>query len=466
MKPSSQMNRRRLLKQAAAVAMTGSTMAAFNGRLNILGSALAAQGNYQDLRGYKSLVCVFLYGGSDSFNMYPPVQSGKYRRYAAARGALSIAKNSILRGAGDEVGFHPRLSAMRRRYNRGDLAVVQNVGNLIEPITRDNFLQESRQIPADLFGHNTQQEQWLKGLSSRPTGVTNSGWGGRIADLVRDANTTSLPPTFSIYGSNFWQPGNRTTPIALHKDYGLSLLPYMDSQRVSRNAAREDTLRAILNLPRSHLLKAQAGASMRRAWDTSHLIRDVLDNSPSFNTPYDAGNDLASQLRMAARLIAAREELGMRRQILFVGMGGWDTHDNQEMRLPLLLQDLDQGLESFQQAIEELSLEQSVTTFTCSEFGRTLSTNGDGTDHGWGGHYMVLGGGVQGGRVYGKSPSYKLGSDEDAGDGGRIIPTTSINQYGGVLAQWMGIEDADLAEIFPDLRNHGSQWRDQVQFMG
>lgn len=458
--------RRKMLAGLATLAVSGSSMAALSGRMDLISAALAARGDYRNLNDYRSLVCVFLYGGNDSFNMFPPASNTHYQRYAAARGVLSVPRSQVLTTSNNAIGFHPELRRLRNRFNRGDLAIVSNVGNLVGPLTRDQYLSETAPAPVDLFGHNTQQEQWLKGLSSRPTGVTNTGWGGRMADMLLDANASQLPPTLSVAGTNFWLPGGRTTPLAVHPQNGLLPLRYLDSQVSGSSLGRENTTREILARNHSHLLKAQVSTGFSRAWDMSRTLDGVIQNSPSFSTPFNGGSRLSTQLRMVANLISAREQLGMHRQVFFVGADGWDTHDNQNTRLPALLRDLDESLAGFQNTVEEMGVEQSVTTFSASDFGRTLSINGDGTDHGWGGHALVLGGAVQGGELYGRPLSYKLGGREDIGDGGRFIPTTSINQYGGILARWMGIDDGDLQQIFPDLRNHGDNWADGLAFMG
>lgn len=202
----------------------------------------------------------------------------------------------------------------------------------------------------------------------------------------------------------------------------------------------------------------QAALSFARAKSGSGMVNSTLQENNEFDTPYDASSDLAAQLRMVTRLIAGNRQLGMRRQIFFVGAGGWDTHDNQTPRLDALLRDLNRSLSDFQKTIDEINLFESVTTFTASDFGRTLTINGDGTDHGWGGHYMVMGGAVRGGRVLGELPSFSVGSEDDTGDKGRIIPSLSINQYGALMARWIGIAPGDLASVFPDLANFGDSW--------
>ena len=436
-----------------------------NGKLSLMGSALAASSDYTSLTDYKALVCVFLYGGGDSFSMFLPTDQAGYNAYAASRGGLSQPQSSLLTGTTDTgIAFNPLLGDLHNLYDTGRLAVVANAGNLIAPVTRSHFQNQSPLIPTDLFAHNHQQEQWLKGLSSSPASIVGSGWGGRMADLLHYANgATTLPPSFSVAGTNYWLPGQQIQPIALSPTTGLSPLAYLDGLTgLQGNVARESSLDQVLALSSNHPLKQQAASSFARAKDGSEQLVATLNANTNFNTSYNEDSRLAAQLRMVARLIAGNQQLGMRRQIFFVGAGGWDTHDNQTPRLQALLTDLNRSLADFQATIDEINLSDSVTTFTASDFGRTLTINGDGSDHGWGGHYMVMGGAVNGGQLYGQLPDFALGSEDDSGDKGRIIPRISINQYGASLAQWMGITNSDLTGLFPDLQNFGSGWQSDL----
>lgn len=470
-----QRERRQFLKQCAAISVLGSGAGAMNGKLGLMGSALAASSDYAGLSDYKALVCVFLYGGSDSFSMVVPTDEANFNSYAASRGGLTLNSDTLLKSTPDTgIGFNPQLSDLFNLYDAGRLAVVSNVGNLIAPVNKGQYANESSLIPNDLFAHNHQQEQWLKGLSSSPASIVGSGWGGRMADLLQHANPGSgLPPSFSLAGSNYWLPGNQVQPIGLNPVSGLSPLAYLDGLTgLQGNAARESTLDQMLGAASNHPLKQQASSSFSRAKDAAGQLVSTLAANTTFNTSYDDSSRLATQLRMVARLIAGNQQLGMRRQIFFVGAGGWDTHDNQTPRLEALMTDLNRSLADFQATLDELAADDrnimsadSVTTFTASDFGRTLTINGDGSDHGWGGHYMVMGGAVNGGQLYGQLPDYAVGSADDVSDKGRVIPKLSINQYGATLAKWMGVTDGDLAGLFPDLANFDSDWQSNVNFL-
>lgn len=460
---SKKLNRRReFLKRSAHMALLGATGSAVTGKMSLIGSALAAQGDYGNLPGYKALVCIFQYGGADSFNMFVPSDQGLLDQYTQSRGQLALDPSQLLtagQGAG-EVLFNPNMGALRDIYNAGNLAVVRNVGNLIEPITTAQFASNPELVPADLFAHNSQQEQVQKSWSSRPVGLVGAGWGGRMADLLMEANSgTALPPTFSMANANFFQPGNRSTPISINPQIGPRLLPLLDRSSNSRNAGRDAAMEQILALPTNNLLEEFAGSSFRNARDSSRLLSATINNSPDLG-PFNASNSLETQLRMVARMIAGREELGMRRQIFFVSTGGWDTHDNQTPRLNGLTTDLNSAMANFQQTLANMGVEEEVTTFTASDFGRTLTINGDGSDHGWGGHYMVMGGAVNGGQLYGNWPDYGIGGQDDIGNG-RLIPEMSVNQYGAAMGSWMGLSNADLLDVFPDLNRFESGWQNQ-----
>jgi len=457
-------SRRNFLKNMATASVLGSGAAAMSGKLGLMGSALAASSDYAGLTDYKALVCVFLYGGSDSFNLFVPTEQGRYNNYAQSRGSLALSRESLLMPATDSgVGFNPAMTNIRASYDAGKLAVISNVGNLIAPVTKSEYLARSNLIPSNLFAHNHQQEQWLKGLSSSPTSLVSSGWGGRMADLLRTANTNSaLPPTFSMSGSNYWLPGNVSTPININVNSGVETIQFMNRQRGRASETRAELLSQILSLPQSGALQEQAAMAIGRGISSADEILAALGSTDTIQAPYNPSSRLAKQLRMVARLIAAQETLGMKRQIFFVGLGGWDTHDNQAGRLQGLVGDLDRSLGDFYAALEELDKENSVTAFTASDFGRTLTVNGDGSDHGWGGHYLAMGGAVNGQQIFGEQPTYETGGDDDIGNKGRIIPSLSINQFGATLGSWMGLTDSDLYEVFPDLANFDNNVTSQL----
>ena len=457
--------RRNFLKRSAQLAVLGSGAAAVSGKMSLIGSALAANSDPLNLPDYKALVCIFLNGGSDSFNMFVPAEQSLFEDYQSARGSLAISQANLIRDRGETVNFHRHLDKLRDAYDGGNLAIVRNVGNLIQPVTPAQFQNNPELIPPDLFAHNSQTEQVQKSWSSRPVGLVGAGWGGRMADLLTEANAGStLPPTFSMNNANFFQPGFSTTPISVNPKTGPSLLPYLDAGRSGSNQGRELAMDRILGLQSNNLIENSARDAFINARDSSRSLSSVIAASPDLG-PIDTNNKLEVQLRMIARMIAGRGQLQQKRQIFYASLGGWDTHDNQTPRLDALMLQLNSALASFQQALKTLEVEDKVTTFTASEFGRTLTINGDGSDHGWGGHYLVMGGAVNGGRLYGQWPEYRLGGRDDIGKG-RIIPQLSINQYGAALGSWMGLSNAELLDIFPDLNRFETGWQKQYGLFG
>jgi len=368
---------------------------------------------------------------------------------------LALPHSSLSPYQSGPVYFHPNLGGLKSIYDAGDLAIVRNVGNMFAPISSaQEFINNPNLGPTDLFAHNSQQEQVLKSHSSLPVSLVGAGWGGRMADLLMEANSGDLlPPTFSMNNANFLLPGERSTPIAVNPRNGPRLLPYLNS------GALGDSMDRILDVPTNHLIEQFASSSFRNARDSSRLLSSAIADSPDFG-PVNPENKLQIELRMVARMIAVREALGMRRQIFFVGLGGWDTHKNQDLRFTALTNNLDSALVDFQQSLATLGVENDVTTFTASDFGRTLTRNQSGTDHGWGGHYLVMGGAVQGGQLYGQWPDYALNSESDIGSG-RMLPQMSINQYGAALGSWMGLSNSDLLDVFPDLGRFETGWQNQ-----
>lgn len=451
--------RRAFLKAATHNALLGSGAMAVNGKMNLMGAALAAQSEYENLDDYKALVCIFLYGGSDSFNLFIPGDSALFTSYQRSRGRLSLAKESLLSDVKGQVKFNQNLPGLQALYGAGDLAIVRNVGNLIQPVSRSQYQKNPELIPAELFAHNHQQEQVQKSWSSQPTGLVGSGWGGRMADLLMDANASkTLPPCFSVNNANFFQAGNRTSPISINAVRGPQLMSYLDVNSSSSNAARHTTMDKILQVQSAHAMEQFQADAFIRARESSQALSSVIEASPDLG-PVVSNNKLADQLRMIAKLISGRKQLGMKRQIFFAGLGGWDTHDNQTPRLNTLTQQLNAALVQFNQDMSTLSVRDEVTAFTTSDFGRTLTINGDGSDHGWGGHYLVMGGAVNGGRLYGEWPNYAVGSEDDIGNEGRVIPSMSLNEYGAALGGWMGLTNSNLLDVFPDLANFNDEWR-------
>ncbi|MEM7081924.1 MAG: DUF1501 domain-containing protein [Pseudomonadota bacterium] len=456
MAQSKRYSRRRFLRNMA-LASGGATLTATHGKLGLMRSALAATGNYSNLTDYKSLVCVYLFGGNDGFNMFVPNTTDEYDQYAAIRGSLSIPRASLLTTTGDQFGFHPAMPNVRDLYNSGRMAVLANVGTMLEPTTREGIQNGSAVLPPDLFSHSHQTEMWH---TNKPPidGITQDGWGGRMADLLEEANSNPLvPPTFTVFGQNNWQAGSFTEQFALNTFNGAEPFLFLtDSGTLPWEASRAQAWNQLLSAYDSNILVREVGSSFSRARDQIAEVTAALDQAPAITTAYPANNFFAAQMKVVAEMIAVREILGMKRQLFFVGIGNWDTHGSQLVVHDRNLETLDAGLKSFNDTMDELNVADSVVSFTMSEFGRTLTVNGDGTDHAWGSHALMMGGPVIGNAVYGTMPQFVLNGPDDVGDDGRLIPTTSLDQYAATLSKWMGIEPSDIAQLYPNVANFGT----------
>jgi uncharacterized protein (DUF1501 family) len=341
------------------------------------------------------------------------------------------------------MGMPAAMSAAHSLFEQKKLAVVANAGPLLQPVTKLQATQDRTLLPPQLFSHNDQQNHWQSG---KPQGPAFSGWAGRMAELITDTQS-SLPINLSIDGINLLQTGSNSSPFSLNAT-GPEQFAGLDATQdwnLGRVSAFE---RLMSNTP--HVLEQGFKNVLVSASTNNTLIASALEQASETQVQYPANNDLAEQLKMVANLASVQEQLGQERQIFYVGLGGWDTHDNQVTVHPRLLQSLSEALSAFQANIDELGLAEQITTFTMSDFGRTLTSNGDGTDHGWGGHQLIMGGAVNGGELYGTMPSLELGSDDDLGDG-RIIPTLSVDQYAASLSRWFGLSENELNAVFPNL---------------
>jgi uncharacterized protein (DUF1501 family) len=450
-------SRRHFLGQAACAGFGLSGLMSAMGTLRLFNATLSAQGVPGN--DFKALVCLFLYGGNDANNVVVPYDTSGYNAYAAARGILALPRTGLLPiavpgGDGREYALHPSLNLLQPLFNNGKLAVVANVGTLVAPITKAEFESGGAAVPPYLFSHNDQQLQWQ---TSVPDSPKKTGWGGRLADLLQSLNAGSqVSMNISIAGNNFFQVGNEvyqyhvTTEgsVGLH-EYGAGWAP-----RPQMFSALEATIGAGY----AHLFESEYARTTERAIATDTLVRETLEGIPSYadkfpnsTSPGGEMTYLAAQLRMILRLIAARQALGMRRQIYFCSMGGFDTHDAQLDDHAYLVGVIDRGLADFYQATVDLGLSESVTLFTASDFNRTYTSNGKGSDHAWGSHQLVLGGAVQGGQLYGRMPVLQPDGPDDTGGRGSWIPTTSVDEYSATLARWFGVQGSDMPLVLPNI---------------
>ncbi|MDX1984453.1 MAG: DUF1501 domain-containing protein [Bryobacteraceae bacterium] len=412
---------------------------------------------------YRALVCVFLFGGNDANNTIVPL-GARYQDYANVRGNLAIPAANLLAvntPSGAAYGLHPALAPIHPLWGQGNLAAVANVGMLVSPTTRQQYQSRTVPVPGNLFSHSDQTSQWQSGNTG---GGPSTGWGGRIADrmAIYGVNgTASFPMNASVNGGALLLNGQSTRPATVIPGQTSTGLEGTNPENPAM-VARDNALQEILSFDAGFALVQAASSSLKEGIRLAQLINSVTQQNPLTTQFPQSG--LGNQLAQVARLIQVRGQLGLRRQIFFCGMGGFDTHSNQLGDHQNLLTQVGQALAAFANSMVELGTTGQVTLFTESEFSRTFQpSQGAGTDHAWGGHHFVMGGGVRGGNVYGTFPELRLQSPDDSGNRGNWIPTLSLDQYGATLASWFGVPAGDLPLIFTNLNNFPVK---NIGFMG
>ena len=468
--------RRDFIRRAACAAVGTTALAASIRDLRFMNAAVA-QSNITD---YKALVCIFLSGGNDANNLILPTLQSEYDNYAAIRTPIlavpqsSILPVNVLNGIGQTFGLHPACPELQALFGEGKLALLFNVGTLVYPMTRAQYQGGILQKPPQLFSHSDQVTQWQTSIPDAPP-VT--GWGGRCADLLNAVQPNApISMTISLAGANTFEVGNIVSQYSVSTSGAISLSGV--------SGARLAALTNMLGLSYPNLQQQAYAGVAKHSIETGALLNSAITNTaaanfwsnafPSSVTSPTGGNafnsTLASQLRMVARLIEAGSRaagnptngFGMKRQIFFCQVGGYDLHtgqtnysDNNPENVLIgahsnLFAELSQGMYAFQRAMEQLGLSNQVTAFTASDFGRTFPCNGQGSDHGWGSHHVIMGGAVKGQKIYGKFPTLAVNGPDDTSTG-RWIPTTACDQYFATLATWFGVDNGNLSTVFPNL---------------
>jgi uncharacterized protein (DUF1501 family) len=432
-------NRRTFIKSASLAAAGSAAGLRPFGALNALAQGAA---------GYKALVCVFLYGGNDANNTLIQFDTNGYANYSSVRGPLALPQNQLLQlSAAPDFALHPNLPDIQALFNSNAAAIVTNVGTLIEPTNRTQYLA-GQTVPSNLFSHPDQQLEWQNAAQS---GATQTGWAGRIADTLNvtyNANA-SIPMITSVAGDTLFCNGASSTPVSVSPG---NLGAGQCSEGTTECAARQATAQALVGF-NSGLTLVQADNSITtNAYAYAKTLSDAVQSITPLKTVFPANNGLAAQLQQIAQIIQVRSALGVNRQIFFAGIGNFDTHSDQLPLQGALLAAISPALAAFYQATQELGLQNNVTTFTMSDFSRTFQPNSNtGSDHAWGSHHIVLGGAVKGGKMYGTFPTLGLGGPDDSGSNGRWVPSTASIQYASTLAQWFGVSAAQLPGIFPNI---------------
>jgi uncharacterized protein (DUF1501 family) len=465
------LSRRQFLGSACCAAVGTTGMLSALSSLRLMGAvASPANGPQAPARAgslpsdYKALVCLFLNGGNDANNLIIPTGSA-YAAYAAARSNLALPQTGLLplsprTNDGRTWGLHAAVPDLHSLFGSGKAALLANVGTLVYPTTKTQYQRATVPLPPQLFSHSDQQVQWQHSVPDKPT---STGWGGRVADLVNAFNSNNeISMSISVAGKNTFQVGGTVSQYAINTA-GAVTLTGSASSRTSADGIRFAAQKDLFSANQAALFEAAFAGVSKDAITSAELLNTVLAGSPAITTPFPLQADgrnltsTASQLRMVARLIGAAPTLGLKRQIFFVQLGGWDTHASQlDNATPVsgahanLLGQVSGAVSAFYSAMVELGVENQVTLFTASDFGRTYRSNGDGSDHGWGSHHFIVGGAVKGGDIYGQMPTLTVGGPDDTTQG-RWIPTTSVDEYAATLATWFGVSATDLPIVLPNI---------------
>lgn len=474
-------SRREFLRRATILSgSVGSAGLPFALNMATMGAAVA-----QTASDYKAIVCLFMYGGNDSANMVLPWDDASWQTYSTLRatapdpialkpvgtaadataaaaspaalgGVLSIASKNLANpeNASRKFALHPSMTETKALFDQGRLAVIANAGPLVTPLTKAEYQKGTKARPAKLFSHNDQQSMWQ---ALGPEGA-RVGWGGRFGDLLAGSNTSSTFTNISVQGNAVYMAGNSVFQYQVTNN-GATAIGGLTGSLFGSTAATT-AFKSIITADNQNLLGKEHQVIVRRSMDAQAAFQSAFTASTvTAPTQYfnpaqraNANNGLAQQLQTVARIIGARTALGARRQVFFVSIGGFDTHDNQNRAHADLYARISHALAYFDATLGTLGVRDQVTLFTASDFGRTFTSNGDGTDHGWGGHHFVTGGAVKGGDVYGRFPQVGINHDDEVGSGS-LLPGVAVDQVGATLGKWFGVSDANLDMVFPNLAN-------------
>lgn len=423
--------------------------------LKALNSAAITDSTVATAGDYKALVCLSMSGGNDSYNMLVPTSSNEYSAYSRVRSNLALRSSDLLslNGSTDgrTFGLHPAMVNMRQMYNQGKAAFIANVGTMVEPLTVQEFWAESKKAPLGLLSHSDQLQQWQTAI---PHDRTALGWGGRIADLINDTSppynlNDKISMNISLSGTNVFQSGLNSSLYSINPDNGPASFQGYDDFPLLKNAVDN-----LLDQQYDDVFKKTYLKGLRNSRDAFVSFNEAFSNVELETRFPSTPRELGESLNQVAKTIASSDELGFKRQTFFIDIGGFDTHDELLVSHTNLLQEIDVSLKSFQDSLIELGMEDQVVTFTISDFSRTLGSNGNGTDHAWGGHVFALGGPVNGGQIYGEYPqTLDLNDNALEVGGGIVLPTTSADLYFAELAHWFGVSKSNLELIFPNLIN-------------
>jgi uncharacterized protein (DUF1501 family) len=451
-------SRRAFLQQGSALIAAGVTAPI---ALNLAAISEASAATAAD---YKAIVCIFLRGGNDQSNTLIPYDNTSYSAYQTLRPILAYAKSDLAAtaltprdtpfdrsGMAHQYALSPSLAPIKSIFDAGRLAVMLNVGTLVQPTTKIQYTNRSVPLPPRLFSHNDQESIWQ---SLAPEGAP-SGWGGRMGDLFAAGNGKAVFTCVNVSENTVFPSGRRVTqykisPTGAAPLYGLDYL--------YGSMACSEALRTLVTQTRANIFENEHNIITKRAISAGNDLTAALATVPVINTPFPAANSLADELKMVAKMIASADALTVKRQVFFVSLGGFDHHDGLLTKQPGLLKQVADAMKAFYDTTVELGVANQVTAFTASDFGRSLVGNNDGSDHGWGSTHFMMGGAVLGGNYYGTAPIIANNGPDDVGEG-RLLPTTSVDQYAATIGKWLGVSDAQLLDILPNLKNFNASTR-------
>ena len=446
-------SRRKFIKEFGLGAL-GVTTASSITQLKAMNAAYLNNSANNSVNDYKAIVCFFFAGGNDSYNMIVPRGNPEYDEYAVTRSDLAISQNELLpitpvTSDGRQYGVNPAMTNVHQLFNTGKASFVSNVGPLVEPTTKISYQNNTSPVPLGLFSHSDQIKNCQTG---RPHIRSQFGWGGRMGDLLNSMNTNqNVSMNISLSGTNIFQYGETLVEFAIDPFDGSPGIVGYDPQTSGFNGSRTEGIDLLLGVDHADMYKKTYTDVLKRSLDGSIEFRAAMEQIGQLNT-FFSENRISQSFKRITEVIMARDILGFKRQTFFVRMGGWDMHGELINSHEKNLKVVDNALNEFANGLTEIDMFDAVTTFTISDFGRTLTSNGNGSDHAWGGNAMVMGGDINGGDMFGNFPSLALGGDYEIHNG-VLIPTTSNDQYFAELALWFGVSPSDLSTIFPNIGN-------------
>ena len=449
-------SRRAFLRRSAQLGLAG-VATPFVTSLGAIGEAAAATAT-----DYKALVCIFLYGGNDYANTLPPYDQASYAAYQAQRSNIALSRDDLAKTVlnptnslgGRQYALAPAMASLLPVFNAGKMAAVLNVGTLVQPTTKAQYSAQSVPLPPKLFSHNDQQSYFQ---ASSPEGA-KTGWGGRIGDLFMSGNGSATLTCINASGNAVYLAGNQAVQYSIGTGGPIALINNATTLYGSSTAA--STLKSLMTgQSATNMLANEHAKVSARALSTYSQVSTALASAPAANFPqFPTGNPLADQLKIVARMIAVAQDLGAKRQVFFVSLGGFDMHESLATAHPTQIGLVANAMKAFYDTTASLGVANQVTSFTASDFGRTLLSNTSGADHGWGSMHFVMGGAVNGQKIYGTPPAIGNGTGDDVGQG-RLLPSISVDQYASTLASWFGVSAGTMTTVLPNMGNYNpSTW--------